>query len=74
MFKEPVEGGHPSEIITAFVGAALSLAIAFGVTLTEIQVVAILGFVASLPGVVTLIQTARQNKAFGRAVRDESKS
>lgn len=65
--KEPVEGGHPSEILTGFVASALALAIAFNVPVTEPQVIAIIGFVGWLPSVITLINKARVQKAEARA-------
>jgi hypothetical protein len=45
--------GRPAELLTAFVGSLLALALAFGVNVTDDQAAAILAVVSLIPAVVT---------------------
>ena len=53
---------RPAEIITGFVAAVLGVLVAFGIEVTEQQVMAILTLVGLTPAVVTLVVEALRRR------------
>ena len=57
---------HPAEILTGFAGSVLLLLVAFGIEISEDQILAIGATIAWLPAIITMtVQTFRSFRQKG---------